>query len=127
MNSNIQNLFANDAQLGNLITENAKIAKAEIDEIKNKYITTEKVETDYMNVKFWTSAGKIRADRIDAETIVGKLGEFNSQVKIGHDIIVGDGVHCNRITFGNLSISVSDYWQDIIVGDKLYKVLCKGG
>lgn len=69
MNANIQKIFVNEAQLGDLIAESAKVTQAEIDEIKNKYITTEKVETDYMNVKFWTQAGKIRSDRIDVDEL----------------------------------------------------------
>jgi len=74
MNANINNLFANQAQLGNLIATKANIdelnaAIARIGTIESNYITSQKVYTEFMEVKNWVSAGYIRADKIDVNAL----------------------------------------------------------
>lgn len=130
MNSNIQNLFANDAQLGNLITENAKIAQAEIDEIKNKYITTEKVETDYMNVKFWTQAGKIKADKIDVDELFA--GGVTANITTSERIFAMKGLDAGdsrvsslQLGQGGTVIGKDVFWGTISVDGNTYTVLMK--
>ena len=57
-----------------------------------------------MEVKNWTSAGKIRADRIDAETIVAKLGEFSGDIKVT-DLYVNDYLGVKRISTNYIEAS----------------------
>lgn len=93
INANISNLFANEATLGNLITTKASItdleaAVARIGEIESTYITAHKVKADYMEVANWTSAGKIRADRIDVNALFSEYGAIES-TQINHLTIDG--------------------------------------
>lgn len=83
MNANIQNLFANDATLGDLIATKANITdlnatNAEIESLKASKIDATTVQTKYMSVANWTSAGKIRADKIDVDEFVAELGNVQN-------------------------------------------------
>ena len=78
-----------------------------------------------MEVANWTSAGYIKANKINADSIVAKLGEFSGQVKV-QDLLVTDVVACARVALGALEITASESWQSITVNGKRYTVLCKG-
>lgn len=82
--NNFNNLVANkvtanyiDATVG-LTTKYATIDKldaatARIENIESTYITAKEVKAEYMEVKNWTKAGYISADKIDTDTIIAKL------------------------------------------------------
>ncbi|MDE6435600.1 MAG: hypothetical protein K2L07_15410, partial [Lachnospiraceae bacterium] len=134
MNANISNLFANEAQLGNLIATkatiedlNAAVARigileadhvsvgtfnaltAIVGEINANYITANKVKSEYMEVSNWTSAGLIKANKIDVNSlwsgninITGHIGIANianfsvSNRNVGW-IIINDGTSSYRV------------------------------
>lgn len=137
INANINNLFANEATLGNLIATKASItdleaAVARIGEIESTYITVQKVKTEYMEVTNWTSAGKIKADRIDVDTIVARIGEaemvtvnnlfamqtFDANLARVNALQIGQGDR-------SIQLNTSNTWRTIIIGETSYTVLCK--
>lgn len=88
VNAKIGSLQAKDAEIANLVSTKASIeelnaVKVKVDNIeatyitadtaRATYITAQKVKADYMEVKNWTKAGYIDADRINAETITSKI------------------------------------------------------
>lgn len=71
-------LNATNARVGSLEADHVSVSsfnatKATVDTINANYITAAKVKADYMEVSNWTTAGTIRADRLDAETIKSKI------------------------------------------------------
>lgn len=57
-------LSANYATIKTLNTVTARV-----ENIESTYITAKKVEAEYMDVKNWTSAGKIKANRIETDSL----------------------------------------------------------
>lgn len=131
MNANIQNLYANEAQLGNLITENAAITNAEIESIKTNYITAAKVKADYMEVSNWTSAGKLRADKID----VNELFENSSTTKItvSSRLFAMQGLDAGDTRVSSLQLGQGGAvtltrdcrWKTITIDGSTFSVLCQ--
>lgn len=105
---------------------------AEIENLKTSKIDATTVQTKYMSMANWTSEGKIRADRIDADTITSKLSESNYILVgdyLGAETIRANQIKANTIVFGIEGWQAIDdtcTWEDITVGGKTYKVLCKG-
>ena len=80
-------LIAQKATIEQLNGVSARLQTVESDYVTTTYLTTnyltaKSVKTDYMEVANWTSAGKIRADRIDADTIAAKIGEFSGDLSV---------------------------------------------
>ena len=74
MNANINNLFANEAQLGDLIATKASITDlnavvARIGTLETTTITSKEVNAKFMKVEDYIKAGKIRADRIEVNSL----------------------------------------------------------
>lgn len=116
INTNIQNLFANEAQLGNLIATKATInelnaAIARINTIESSYITASKVKADYMEVANWTIAGKIKAERIDANTILSIIS--SSEYLTCKQFVCAGTARLSRavlsgIEYGGLNLSIQN-------------------
>ena len=116
----LNNLIATKATIDSLNAVNARLSSVEAN-----YISAGTVKANYMEVANWTSSGYIKANRINADSIVAKLGEFSGQVKV-QDLLVTDAVVCARVALGALEITASERWQSITVNGKRYTVLCKG-
>lgn len=116
----LNNLIATKATIDSLNAVNARLSSVEAN-----YISAGTVKANYMEVANWTSSGYIKANRINADSIVAKLGEFSGQVKV-QDLLVTDVVACARVALGALEITASESWQSITVNGKRYTVLCKG-
>lgn len=84
-NARIKSLETDHVSTSDLSASNGRISRLETDHvstseltaikgrvstIESNYITASKVKSEYMEVTNWVSAGKIRADKIDAGTIV---------------------------------------------------------
>lgn len=138
--ANLQNLIAQKATITDLNATNLKVQNLEIDKVSvtefnattanlqnliAQKIDAATVKADYMEVANWTSAGYIKADRIDANTIVAKLGQFSGQVSV-QDLLVQDAVVCRRVAMGALSITASAKWKNVTVDGTTYTVLCQG-
>lgn len=126
----IENLNITKLELNNLIATKATIdslnaVSARLSNVESNYISAGTVKANYMEVANWTSSGYIKANRINADSIVAKLGEFSGQVKV-QDLLVTDVVACARVALGALEITASERWQSITVNGKRYTVLCKG-
>lgn len=126
----IENLNITKLELNNLIATKATIdslnaVSARLSNVESNYISASTVKANYMEVANWTSSGYIKANRINADSIVAKLGEFSGQVKV-QDLLVTDVVACARVALGALEITASERWQSITVNGKRYTVLCKG-
>lgn len=130
--ANLQNLISQKATIDDLNAVNARVGT-----IEANYISASIVKAEYMEITSWTSAGKIRADRIDADTIVAKVGEFKSQIKVT-DLYVNDFFYASRITTpyieaseihlgvrGNTVLKPTNYWRTIEVDGASYTVLCQ--
>lgn len=116
----LNNLIATKATIDSLNAVNARLSSVEAN-----YISAGTVKANYMEVANWTSSGYIKANRINADSIVAKLGEFSGQVKV-QDLLVTDAVVCARVALGALEITASERWKSITVNGKRYTVLCKG-
>lgn len=120
--ANLQNLIAQKATIDQLNASNARIGSLEVEKVSigdfnattaslesliSQKIDASTVKADYMEVKNWTSAGKIKADRIETNSL--QIGA--TQVTGATDIAVvnnartetleftdGDGVR-HRITY----------------------------
>ena len=68
-------LNAVTANLQNVFTQSLDALDARLGTVEADYITADTVKANYMEVAYWTSAGKIRADRIDANTITSIISE----------------------------------------------------
>lgn len=138
MIANIQNLFANEAQLGNLISQKASIedlnaTNAEIENIKTNYITAAKVKADYMEVANWTSAGKIKADKIDVNELLA--GQTISNITTSGRVFAMEGLDAGPSRVSSLQIGQggsvifnSDetyFWGQITIDGNIYRVLMK--
>lgn len=125
----ISQLDASNARIGSLEVDHVSISdfnsiNARIDNLSATKIDASTVKADYMEVSNWTSAGKIKADRIDADTIVAKIGSYEDRVNI-HNILTTNIVVYDQLFVGSLKISTSASWQTITVGGKSYTVLCQ--
>lgn len=94
VNAKIGSLQAKDAEIANLVSTKASIeelnaVKVKVDTIASTYITAQTVKAEYMEVKNWTKAGYIRADKID----VGELDADKIAAKITGSAII----YCNLI------------------------------
>lgn len=125
------------ANLQTIFTLSLDALDARLGTVEADYITANEVHTNYMDVRTWTHDGLIRADRIDADTIVAKIGEFKSQIKVT-DLYVNDYLGAGRITtsyleaseihlgvMGSTVLSPTNYWCTIEVNGTSYTVLCR--
>lgn len=105
---------------------------AEIEDIKAKYITAEKVKADYMEVKNWTSAGKIKADRIDVDKIIARIGE--AEIVTVNNLFAmktfdANLARVNALQLGqgdrSIQLNPSNTWRTITIGETSYTVLCQ--
>lgn len=131
MIANINTLYAKDAQLENLIATKASIAdlnatNAEIENIKANYITAAKVETDYMNVRSWTQAGKIKADRIDVDQLFGEeisgrvihVNTLEADIRVSAaGLVNAPEINCNKLNGKTVG------WENVTIGGKSYTIL----
>lgn len=121
---NATNATVNNLSVNKLSVDDFIVANANLQNLIAQKIDASTVKADYMEVKNWTSAGYIKAERIDANMIVAKLGEFSGQVKV-LDLIVDGVVSCRRVSMGALSINASCKWQSIRIDGNNYTVLCQ--
>lgn len=76
--ASIDQLNATNARVGNLEADHVSVASldaavARIGTLETTKISSNEVYTNFMEVRNWVSAGYIRADKIDAETIMSKI------------------------------------------------------
>jgi len=133
------NLVASNATIGNLIAQRATIEQlnatnaaigsiqanyvtvnslnavsAKVNNIAANYITASAVKADYMEVANWTTAGHIKAEKIDAETISAKLASLSS-VKIG-------GLSVTSLTVSGAFNYGGKTWSSKTIGSTTYMV-----
>lgn len=77
VNGNIQSLNANKASIAQLNATNATVSQlnaqvANLNTVVAQKIDAETVRANYMEVANWTTAGKIKADKIDANVFSGR-------------------------------------------------------
>ena len=97
-----------------------------VGEINANYITANKVKTEYMEVANWTNAGKIRADRIDVNSIESIIS--SSERIFVNGLMSAHAIEVSTLTLGIggvTKINQDARWHDIIVDGIPYTVLCK--
>lgn len=125
------------ANLQTIFTLSLDALDARLGTVEADYITANEVHTNYMDVRTWTHDGLIKADRIDADTIVSKIGEFKSRITVT-DLYVNDYLGASRITTAyiesseihlgvneNTVLRPTNYWCTIEVNGTSYAVLCQ--
>lgn len=76
------------------------------EQLVSKFAQIATVKADYMEVKNWTSAGYIKAERISVDSIVSRIGTFSGDVYIGHvtsEAISTKSISCPNGHVGALS------------------------
>lgn len=112
----VNSIYADYASIGEL---NAQIAR--INTIESNYITASAVKADYMEVANWTSAGYIKASKIQAETILGCLTGrevFCGSVIAG--VVKVDGLYKYDSSQGTYT---AIKYQDVTINGKSYTIL----
>jgi len=126
------NLVASNATIGKLIAQKATIEQlnattAILQNLIAQKIDASTVKADYMEVKNWTSAGYIKADKIDANTITSALSKAN-YVVVGNELaatILNVTTQIRVGTSPGTVISNSANWKTINVSGTSYTVLCQ--
>lgn len=132
----IESLNAVSGRVGNLeadhvTTQELNAVSARLQDVETNYISAGTVKADYMEVANWTSGGVIKASRIDATTIVAKLGEFSGQIDVAR-LFVTEAQDAALIRVGTLQLGIGTSgtrltttarWQSITVNGSTYKVL----
>lgn len=103
-----------------------------VDTITATYITAKEVKADYMEVKNWVHAGYIRADKINAESIVAKIGEYTGLISVPR-LFVTEAMDAHIIRASTLQLGIASgtqittscHWVTITIEDSSYTVLCK--
>lgn len=122
INANITNLQAKDAEIENLIATKASIdelnaAVARIGTLESTTITSEKVYAEFMEVKNWVSAGYIRADKIDVNTILSKIA--GSDTLVCKNFVCSETANISNAILSNVNFSgLSLHWESIKVLDE---------
>lgn len=132
----IESLNAVSGRVGNLEADHVtaqelNAVSARLQDVETNYISAGTVKADYMEVANWTSGGVIKASRIDATTIVAKLGEFSGQIDVAR-LFVTEAQDAALIRVGTLQLGIGTSgtrltttarWQSITVNGSTYKVL----
>lgn len=132
----IESLNAVSGRVGNLEADHVTVQElnavsARLQDVETNYISAGTVKADYMEVANWTSGGVIKASRIDATTIVAKLGEFSGQIDVAR-LFVTEAQDAALIRVGTLQLGIGTSgtrltttarWQSITVNGSTYKVL----
>ena len=108
-------LIAKRATIEQLNGVSARLQTVESDYVTTTYLTTnyltaKSVKTDYMEVANWTSAGKIKADRIDTQSIVSYFGSLEK--------LLVQGLSTNRFYLGGSAIGL----QTITINGIAYNI-----
>lgn len=126
------NLVANNATIGSLIAQRATIEQlnattANLQNLIAQKIDASTVKADYMEVKNWTSAGYIKADKISASSITSVLSKAD-YILAGKQLQSGEITAISVLTVGTspgLKITASASWKTINVSGTNYTVLCQ--
>lgn len=132
----IESLNAVSGRVGNLEADHVtaqelNAVSARLQDVETNYISAGTVKADYMEVANWTSGGVIKASRIDATTIVAKLGEFSGQIDVAR-LFVTEAQDAALIRVSTLQLGIGTSgtqltttarWQSITVNGSTYKVL----
>lgn len=126
------NLVANNATIGSLIAQMATIEQlnattANLQNLIAQKIDASTVKADYMEVKNWTSAGYIKADKISASSITSVLSKAD-YILAGKQLQSGEITATSVLTVGTspgLKITASASWKTINVAGTNYTVLCQ--
>lgn len=133
----ISQLDASNARIGSLEVDHVSISdfnsvNARIDNLDANKINASTVYADFMEVSNWTTAGHIKADRIDANTIVSKIGEFSGLINVSRLFVTeAQDAHLIRTSVlqlgigGGTQLTTSCHWSTITVGKNSYTVLCE--
>lgn len=96
------------------------------DQLVSKFAQIKTVKAEYMEVANWTSAGYIKADRIDANTIAAKIQTLESTLIVPRinctQFLLASNATINSLSVGSIT---GTHWQNITVDDTTYTVLCK--
>lgn len=119
----ITTLNAKTAELENLIAEKASVGQldavsARLKSIESDFISASTVKAQYMEVANWTSAGKIKAERIDVSMLEASISKFDKTVTMNNGLVVSD------VDTTSLSVSgLPAEWITISVDGSSYRVL----
>lgn len=131
----LNSLIASKATIEQLEVSNARIENLEVDHVSiNDFqasnanlenliaqkIDASTVKADYMEVANWTSAGHIRADRIDADKIASAFTSSTNMTV--HNIRVYGEVAFNNVNLSNSTLT----WRSLkFPNGNTYNVLCE--
>lgn len=96
---NATNLRVQNLELDHVSVSDLNAANAKINNLSATKIDASTVKSDYMEVKNWTSAGYIKAERISADSIVSRIGNFSGDVAIAH--VTSDAINTKTISCPN--------------------------
>ena len=112
--ASVSQLDASNARIGNLEVDHVSISdfisvSAQIDNLNANKLNASTAYVDFMEVGNWTSAGYIKADRIDADSVAARISS-SAEIKckiinVSNAIVIG-GSLC---TLKNLTIDGTTY------------------
>ena len=101
-------LNAVTANLQNVFTQSLNALDARLGTVEADYITASKVKADYMEVANWTSAGYIRSDRIDVDSLFSQWASVDKALNVGSLFINSDHIVIQGKWYSEKSISFTD-------------------
>lgn len=131
--ANLQILISYKASIEQLETVSERVGSLEADHVTAKeldavssrlqtvesnYITAGTVKADYMEVDNWTSGGYIKAERLDVNTLVAKIGSYEDVI-YAHNLKV-----YSRFVIGDVILTGSSLIRTLTIGGKSYQVVC---